>query len=313
MSKNERRAQRAQAAVESAARAEVPRSERKNVRHEVVGSWALREVGRRPVLPSYIAQLWGRRHFIWSDARTRAYSSNRNMVLGNAWLVLLPMLDGLFYYAIFGLLLDFSRGMDNYVAFLLIGIFMFQYTTRVLNGGAAAITSNRNMIRAFTFPRAALPLAVVLREALSMIPVMVTMVVLLLVIPPGVEVTRSWLLFPVIFVFQACFNFGMALIAARLTARVPDLKNLISVFSRFWRYGSAVMFPFDRFVTGHPQLVAVLELNPLFVIIDVYRSILMDGEVPGTRSLVLLVAWSLGTLLVGFVFFWRAEERYGRE
>lgn len=284
-----------------------------DLRQEVVGSWALKPVGRRVGLLTYLGQLIERRHFIWADSRARAFSGNRNMILGNLWLILLPVLDGLAYFLIFGVLLQLSRGMENYVAFLLIGIFMFQFTIRSLNSGATAITGARNMIRAFTFPRASLPIAIVLREAISMLPVVVTMAVLIIVLPPRTDVTWHWALFPAIFVLQATFNLGITFFAARATARIPDLRHLLSVFGRFWRYGSAVMFPFDRFVGDNPRLLAVLELNPLFIIIDMYRSVLLYGEAPGLRSWLLLTAWAIGTLLIGFLFFWRAEEQYGRE
>lgn len=283
------------------------------LRQEVVGSWALRPVGKRLGLGTYVAQLAERRHFIWADSRARAFSGNRNMILGNLWLILLPVLDGLAYFLIFGVLLQLSRGMENYIAFLLIGIFMFQFTIRSLNNGATAITGARNMIRAFTFPRASLPIAIVVREAISMLPVVVMMAVLILVLPPHADVTWHWLLFPAIFLLQGLFNLGITFVAARATARIPDLRHLISVFARFWRYGSAVMFPFDRFVDNNPGLMSVLELNPLFVIIDMYRSVLLYGDVPALHSWVVLSTWALATLAVGFLFFWSAEEKYGRE
>lgn len=282
------------------------------LRQEVVGSWSLKPVGKRLSLASYLRQLSERRHFIWADSRARAFSGNRNMILGNLWLILLPILDGLAYYVIFGLLLQLSRGMENFVAFLLIGIFMFQFTIRSLNNGATAITGARNMIRAFSFPRASLPIAIVLREAISMVPVVATMAVLILVLPPRTDVTWHWILFPAIFVLQGVFNLGIAFLAARATARIPDLRHLFGVFARFWRYGSAVMFPFDRFVDD-PQVLGVLQLNPLFIIIDMYRSVLLYGEVPSLREWLILSAWAVGTLVVGFLVFWRAEEQYGRE
>lgn len=283
------------------------------LRQEVVGSWALKSVGKRVGLVAYLSQLAERRHFIWADSRTRAFSGNRNMILGNLWLILLPILDGLAYFLIFGVLLQLSRGMENYVAFLLIGIFMFQFTIRSLNNGATAITGARNMIRAFTFPRASLPIAIVLREAISMLPVVVTMAALILLLPPRTDITWHWGLFPAVFALQGVFNLGIAFLAARATARIPDLRHLLSVVGRFWRYGSAVMFPFDRFVGENPRLLAVLELNPLFIIIDMYRSLLLEGEIPELRSWLLLSTWAVGILLLGFLYFWRAEEHYGRE
>lgn len=281
--------------------------------HEVVGSWALRPVGRRAGLLDYLRQLGQRRHFIWADARSRAHSKNHGMLLGNLWLVLLPILDGIVYYVIFGLILEVSRGMDNFIGFLLIGIFMFQYTARSLTSGATAVTGARNMVRAFTFPRASLPISVVLREAISMAPVVATLIPMLLLIPPRTDVTSHWTLFPAIFALHGIFNLGIAFFAARATSQVPDIRHIIGIFARVWRYGSAVIFPIDRRFIDSPQVLAIIELNPLFIIIDMYRQILLDAELPSAHQWVLLSCWALGTAILGFLYFWRGEERYGNE
>jgi teichoic acid transport system permease protein len=281
-------------------------------RHEVVGKWALSPVGRRPSLPAYVRALHHRRHFIWTDARSRAFSGNHGMLLGNLWLVARPLLDGVTYFVIFGLLLQTSRGIENFIGYLLIGIFLFQYTGRSLSNGAAAVTGGRNMIRAFNFPRASLPVSVVVREAIGMLPVLATMTVMILAIPPHAEVTWRWALFPAIFALQTVFNLGVAFFAARVTARIPDLKNLLGFVSRFWMYGSAVMFSFDRFV-DHPGILAVLELNPAFIVLDMARDVLLYATTPSLSSWMTLTAWAFGTAVLGFLFFWRAEERYGRE
>ncbi|MGC0145080.1 hypothetical protein ACPL7H_18995, partial [Pseudactinotalea sp. Z1732] len=101
-------------------------------RQEVIGSWFLKPVGKRPTLKRYLLDLWRRGHFIWADSRARAFSAGRGMILGNAWLVLQPMLNGAIYFLIFGLLLQTSRGIDRFVGYLIIGVFLFQFTARSL-------------------------------------------------------------------------------------------------------------------------------------------------------------------------------------
>lgn len=279
---------------------------------EIVHLQNLRPVGRRPPLGTYIKQLWTRRFFIMADSRAKVASGTRQMVLGNAWLVIKPVLDGVVYLLIFGLLLRSSRGIDNFIGYLLIGVFMFQFTARCLSTGANSITGGRNLIRSFSFPRASLPIAAVLRETLSMIPVVVSMMVLILVIPPHAELSWRWALFPAVFALQLLFNTGIALFAARLVARVRDLTNVIAFVTRFWLYGSAVFFSYDQFV-NHPTLLALMQANPLFVVLDMTRDTLLYARTPELTSWLTLAAWALVASVGGFVFFWRAEETYGRD
>ncbi|NMR20524.1 ABC transporter permease [Cellulomonas fimi] len=282
----------------------------RGVVHEVIQPGRLKSVTRRPPLGEYVAQLSARRHFVLADARGRVISGTRGTYLGTLWLILQPLLDGAVYYVIFGLLLGVSRGIDNFVGYLLIGVFLFHYTSRSLNRGAQSLIGGRNLIKAFAFPRAALPLATVAREAIALLPVIGVLLVLVLALPPTEAVTWRWLLLPLVLVLQSGFNLGLALIAARATARIPDLQHVIGFGIRFWLYGSAVFFSYDQFV-DHPTLLRVLELNPMFVVLDMARDLLLYATLPDIGSWAVLLGWTVIVLGGGFVFFWRGEESYG--
>lgn len=271
----------------------------------------LRPVGGRPPLPRYLRELWRRRHFVYADSRARAFSGHRDMLLGNLWLVGVPALQGLVYFVIFGLILKTTRGIDNFSGFLIIGIFLFRFTTSCLNQGVSVMLNSRGLTSAFSFPRAAIPLSVVVRETLSMGPVLGTMVVLLLIVPPGTQVTMTWLLFPVVFGLQVIFNTGLVLYSARLGAAVPDLRHVISFLARFWFYASGVFFSIERFVTEGIWL-AVLQGNPLYLVLDMSRDLLLYDTVPSAHSWVLLCLWAVCTPVLGFVYFWQGEENHGR-
>lgn len=272
----------------------------------------LRPVTTRPPLGEYLAQLWRRRHFIAADSRARALSNNRDMVLGNVWLLARPVLDGLVYYVIFALILQVDRGMANYTGFLIIGIFMFRFTSAVTNASITCMPAARPMTQAFVFPRASIPLAVVMRETISMAPVLSMMFLLLLVLPPGTSVTATWLLMPVVFALQVLVVTGVSLYTARFGSVVPDLKHLMSFMVRLWFYGSGVMFPIERFVSDHFWM-AVLRYNPMYCVLDMTRDLLLYDQVPTLRVWMILTLWAVLTPLLGFLFFWQGEETYAED
>ena len=288
------------------------RSQVEDVQVEVVDTSRLKPVGQRPALAPYVHQLWKRRHFITADSRARAFAGNRDTLLGRFWLVGKPVLDGFTYFLIFGVLLGTSRGIENYIGFLLIGVFMFSFTGRALTSGATVMVGGKTLIRAFSFPRASIPLALALRQAISMFPVVVTMLVMIAAIPPHAKVTWLWALFPVVFLLQLAFNTGLILYAARLTSALPDLRMIIGFASRFWMYGSGVMYSIERWVT-HPRALAAMELNPAFCVLEISRDLLLYGVMPDIKLWLTLTAWAVVTPLLGFLYFWQGEEEYGRE
>lgn len=271
----------------------------------------LRPVSGRPPFREYLRQIVDRRHFITLQAWSQSTTKHRGMVLGNLWLVLGPALDGLAYFLIFGIIMQVSRGMHNFFAYLVIGIFMFTYTTRCVSLGASVINGNRGLIRAFTFPRAVLPVAGVLREAISMAPILFALVVLLPLVPPGAPPDKYWFLVPVLFVLHSLFNLGVAFFVARIGAMVPDARQMIPYFTRLWMYSSAVMFTIERF-DRVPWLGELVRHNPMYIMLDTYRTMLMDGEMPSVESWSTLTVWALATVSLGSLFFWQKEVAYGR-
>src|SRR5699024_1320927 len=126
------------------------------------------------------------------------------------WLFLNPLLSVLAFWFIFGFILESDRGIDNFIGFLVIGVFFFQFTGKSMNGGTGASRSGASMIKGFQFPRAALPISVVVRNFFDFIPSAVVMAVLIAVIPPAELITwRVVLVIPVI-VLPTVFNGGLA-------------------------------------------------------------------------------------------------------
>lgn len=281
------------------------------VNFERVDISRLSPVGVRPTLGRYVWGLHQRRHFIWADARAKAFSGNKDTLLGNLWLIGRPILDGFAYYVIFGLVLGTSRGVENFIGFLLVGVFMFSFTSRSLTGGAGVMNAGKNLIRAFSFPRAAIPIALLIRESLSMIPVIITMLLMITVIPPHAVITWRWGLFPLVFLLLMMFNAGLIFYAARLTSAIPDVRHVLAFISRFWLYGSGVMFSMERFIT-HPTLLEIVQLNPAYCAIELSRELLVYGTTPDLKLWFTLGAWAVVTPVLGFLYFWQAEEEYGR-
>lgn len=273
----------------------------------------LSPIGVRPTLFTYVRQLWERRHFIWFDSRQRAANQNAGNRLGNVWLFLKPLVDAAFYFVIFGVVLSGARGgIENFAAFVIIGILMFRSTSSAISGGAGTLRGARSMIRAFSFPRATIPISNMLQTAMTTVITMAIMCLAIIAIPPHVAPSLTWLWVIPIFLLQTALNLGITFFAARIGFHVPDMANVLSVVSRFLMYGSGVIFPIERFISNETAL-EIVTLNPLYRIIDMARTALMDGQVPDLESWLIVLAWTAVLLIGGFIFFWRGEASYGRE
>lgn len=272
----------------------------------------LKRVGARPKFLDYLVQLWDFRQFIYYDARARVQSSTRSDKLGSAWLILNPVFNGLTYFLVFGLLLNTSEGIPNFIGYLVIGIFMYQITAGSIMSGARSMKQNKALVQGFSFPRAALPIGVNIRELLANVPMIIAMLVIVLVLPPVEPITWRWLLLVPVLLLQFTFNLGVGLIFARIISRVNDVTHLLPFMLRFVMYLSAVFFSVERFAS-QPMIMKLMEMNPVYIIIDITRDSVLYGVTPSLTSWAMLTAWASIAFVVGMIFFWRAEESYVRD
>ena len=112
--------------------------------------------------------------------------------LGQLWQVLTPLLNAAVYYLIFGLILGTSRGVPNFPAFLITGIFIFNFTQRAFITTSRVMPDSLPLIRALPFPRACLPIGYVLIELEQL--VMSMLVLIVIVLATGEPLTWYWLL-----------------------------------------------------------------------------------------------------------------------
>lgn len=271
------------------------------------GAEALLELGHRPRMREYLAEIWARRDFAWrvpiSDIRTQ----NMDTVLGQFWHILNPAINIAIYWLIFGVILEVDRGVENFLAFLVIGITMIQLGTRIMADTVGSIARDEGLIRSVQFPRAILPLSAVITQMVAFVPA--AFVMLITIVLTGVSPTWRWLLFPLMVVLFSSLNLGVALVSARAGYSVRDLTQVVPHVSRLLFYGSGVLFPVERFIEN--QLVLdLLVLNPFFTVVTTFRAVLMGYPADGLVWTG-FIAWSLLLPVFGLWFFIRAEHKYG--
>jgi teichoic acid transport system permease protein len=273
--------------------------------------------GARPSLPEYVRQLWARRHFIAAFSTAKLTSQYSQAKLGQLWQVMTPLLNAAVYYFIFGVLMGTKNGVPDYIPFLVTGVFVWTFTQSSIMSGTRAISGNLGLVRALHFPRAALPISFCLQQLQQLLFSMAALVVILLCF--GVPVAASWVLAIPALVLQFTFNAGIAMILARLGAKTPDIAQLMPFVLRTWMYISGVMWSLDHLLSKHtdlPSWVApVLKANPAAVYIDLMRFALIDSfhasQLPHHVWLI-ATGWALLAGVGGFIYFWKAEETYGR-
>jgi teichoic acid transport system permease protein len=247
-------------------------------------------------------------------AKGEFVSQHRDNYLGLLWAVINPILLGVAYYLIFGILLNLRQDVGNFVAFLTIGLFTFTFLSVALTSGSKALLGKVSMMRSLAFPRIILPVVVVVSGFVSNLPAFVVLVLIALL--TGEPITWAWLLFPVALLVVAVMGLGMALVVSRVVHGARDLANLVPLVVRLLRYVSGVFFSIEARVAaidGAPAWVGpLLQYQPAAVALDIVRQTLMQDVPLDVTSWAVAVGWAVVFVVGGFIVFWRAEGTYGR-
>lgn len=279
------------------------------VNPSVVDDSRLQKVDARVSLLTYLRKLFERRHYIRAEARSGAFSTGRDTYLGRLWLLLDPILQVSVYVVVFGLILKTSRGIDNFVGFLTLGVIFFRFLARGISSGNDLVRRSKSVISTFDIPAVSAVLSVTYRHFMdNAIPAFVAVGISILLQP---DKPLSWYLVfvPALYILIHLFNFGAACITAVATAQVPDFRSVVNLATRCLFFLSGVFFSVDRFETV-PELQRIIELNPIYQFLQSVRSIVLDGELPPIEVWSYLAIWSAGLALIGFLIFWLTEERF---
>lgn len=277
---------------------------------ELAEQHGLHRVGARPGLWAYLKQTWARRDFITTMAAYRMAVQNQENRLGALWLVLKPTLNAAIYGLIFGVIQG-DRGGPDYPAYVVIGVFLFEFFSACFAKGAKAITGNRSLVQSLAFPRISLPLSVVVEQFYSLMLSVVVMFGILMVM--GHYPSLDWLLMIPLILLYTLFNTGVALFTARLTVHFRDLTQVLPFVSRLLFYTSGALFDVSKIFAKYPWVIQVYDWHPIYQALTIARSALMSQVEYNPMYWVSMSIWALVALVGGFAFFWVAEERYGRD
>jgi teichoic acid transport system permease protein len=270
----------------------------------------LQDLGVVDSTSGYLRELWRRREYAIEVPLGNLRAAHMNTLLGNIWHVLNPLMLVGVYYLVFGILLPrVSEGTENYIAFLTIGVFVFRFTQSSVQQAAGSIVDNNNLIRSIHFPRALLPISVLVEQILLLIPSMI--VTLVIVVLTGEQPHWSWLWLPAVFLLQSMFNLGAGFIAARVTDTFRDFQNVLPYVFRILFYLSGVLFSIEAIAPSHPWALELSYWNPAYAYITLARGSIFGSAFP-TEVVVSAVLWAVVALVLGFYFFRAAESTYGR-
>ena len=221
-------------------------------------------------------------------------------LFGWAWSLVRPLALGLILSFALGKVL----GTGITAEFLLAGLFPWFWFQRSVQAATGTFVGNGGLLKKVKFPRAVLPLSVVLGNTLQFLFALPVLAGFLLW--HGYDPTREWVALPLIFFLQLLLISGLAFFVASVTVFFRDLEHIVEVLLNLVFYATPIIYSADKVPDSYQW---VIRFNPLAPLADGWRRILLEGKWP-TTDLWFSAGLTAFVVILGWFTFRRLEDAF---
>jgi ABC-type polysaccharide/polyol phosphate transport system ATPase subunit/ABC-type polysaccharide/polyol phosphate export permease len=218
----------------------------------------------------------------------------RDAALGYAWAVMRPLATFGVMYLVFTKVAHFNFGVPHYAVYLLSSLVLWTFFLDATTNAIFSLVREAELLRKAPVPRAAMPVAVVLRALLDLGMNLIAVIVFLAVSRISPRVT--WLEVPLLVVVLTCLALGIAFLMSALYVTLRDIDQLWAVLAQILFYGSSILYVITAVPSGLRR--AVILLNPLAAIFTQMRHALIDPLAPSAATVAGGAVWLLVPLAI---------------
>ncbi|SES88012.1 teichoic acid transport system permease protein [Oceanobacillus limi] len=209
-------------------------------------------------------------------------SKNKSNYLGMAWEIINPVIQILIYWFVFGSIrekseIELSNGEDvSFIAWLLGGFILWIFFYKSTIEGSKSIYSRLRMLSKMNFPMSVIPNVVIFSQFyVHLFMLLITIIILHFM---GFFINIYYLQFFYFIFATFCLLFSLSLIMSTLSTIIRDVHMFLNATLRMLLYLSPILWPISEALSDNQLLIMILKLNPLYYLIEGYRSALFGTD-----------------------------------
>ena len=227
----------------------------------------------------------------------------KKSVLGVMWSFINPLLAMSIQYIVFSQI--FTNDIENYPLYLLSGYTIFNFFSEAVNLAIESVVGNVALITKVYVPKYIYPFTRVCSSAINLFISMLLLLIMCIIM--GVHFTKSILLLPFPIVFIFLFTLGMGSLLATMMVFFRDVKFLWGALSLVWMYATPIFYPASIIPDKYK---VVLDLNPITCILELFRTVLIEGQGAEPKLFALCFVYSVGAFVIGTWAFKKNQDKF---
>lgn len=228
---------------------------------------------------------------------------------GFLWLFLTPLVHIIIYSFVFAYIFQ-MRAVEGYgetafVIFLMVGYLPWFAFADSIGRSTGLLLEKAPLITKVMFPVQVLPFV---GTTVPYITHGIGILVLLVYLATQGYANWMWPLLPVVFFLQYLFTVGLVAILSAFSVFLRDLQQLVALSIMVWFFLTPIIYPINLIQSETIQTLYLL--NPMHSFINLYREIVLTGEVSLIHFQVSIPVSVLTYLLGGWLFM-RIKHAFG--
>jgi len=229
-------------------------------------------------------------------------SRYKQSFLGYAWVIFNPLAQMLIMSFVFSIILRIPSLGIPYPIFLFSALLPWNLFANSLSHAVNALVENSPLIKKIYFPREIFIKSTLIAKIVDFLLASLIFVGFAIYYKTTITWNILWVI-PIFFI-QELFTYGLALGLAAINLFYRDIQYLLNLILVLWMYVTPVIYPMEMVPE---QYRFVFMLNPMAVIINAYRQVILGGSGPNYSSLLIAFLLSLVVYLVGRKIFKQLE------
>lgn len=230
----------------------------------------------------------------------------KRSTLGIAWTLINPLLQLAVFSFVFKTVIPVN--VPQFSSFAFSGLLIWNWTQTALFQSTGLITSNRALIRQPNFPIAILPVVTTTTGLIHFLLALPVLIIFLAI--DGIQPNAVLLYMPVLMLIQFFLTVSFAYPLAAMNVTFRDTQHTLGVVLQMLFYLTPIFYNLDSIPK---DFLPFYQFNPMVLLIEAYRAILLKGTQPDWQSL-LTVSLIVAVLLpIGLGIFRRQSDRFVEE
>jgi ABC-2 type transport system permease protein len=236
------------------------------------------------------------RDLIYQLVRRDIVARYKRSILGVLWTMLQPLGMMIVMSIVFSQLFGHVKG---YSAYLLSGLIAWTFFSQTTAAAIHQIVWGGSLIRRIYLPLTAFSISSVGTGLVNLLLSLIPLLLIMLIVQR--PITWAILFIPIPILLLTAFALGIGLMLSSFAIHFPDIKEMYQIIIQAWMYLTPILYPQDIIPEAYRQWV--LYLNPMYYLINMFRTPIYDGVLPSLSMILMGAAVSLTTLLIGWIYF----------